>query len=174
MASNIDERRHLVIARINGLFGVRGELKVFSYSRPRQQIFSYNPWLIKLGSSWIERKVVAGKSRGRGLTVLLEGIENREQARRLMGVDIAIYRDQLPPLPDGEFYWCDLIGLDVINQAGVALGKVIEVQETGANDVLVVQQGQQNILIPFVIGAVVQEVDMEQGHMQVDWDPEYL
>ncbi len=91
-----------------------------------------------------------------------------------MGVDIAIYRDQLPPLPDGEFYWCDLIGLDVINRAGVALGKVIEVQETGANDVLVVQQGQQNILIPFVIGAVVQEVDMEQGHMQVDWDPEYL
>lgn len=91
-----------------------------------------------------------------------------------MGVDIAIYRDQLPPLPDGEFYWCDLIGLDVINRAGVALGKVIEIQETGANDVLVVQQGQQSILIPFVIGAVVQEVDMEQGHMQVDWDPEYL
>ncbi len=74
--------------------------------------------------------------------MLLEGIEDREQARRLMGVDIAIYRDQLPPLPDGEFYWYDLIGLDVINRAGVALGKVIEVQETGANEVLVVQQGQ--------------------------------
>ncbi len=89
-----------------------------------------------------------------------------------MGVDIAVYRDELPPLADGEYYWCDLINLEVFEQSGKKLGIVVEIQETGANDVLVVQ-GEQRILIPLLIDKVIKHVDTANGRMQIDWDPDF-
>ncbi len=92
-------------------------------------------------------------------------------ARPLIGLDIAVAREQLPVLADDEYYWCDLMGLEVINQAREVLGTVVEIKETGANDVLVVM-GQQRYLIPLLKGSVVKKV--EQGRMLVDWDGEYI
>jgi len=168
-------RHHVIIGQINGLYGVHGGLKIFSYTNPRENIFSYNPWLIKLNSSWVEVAACKGKTRGKGLSAVLEGIEDREAARRLMGVDIAVYRDELPPLADGEYYWCDLINLEVFEQSGKKLGIVVEIQETGANDVLVVQgeQGEQRILIPLLIDKVIKHIDTANGRMQIDWDPDF-
>ncbi|MFQ5658942.1 MAG: ribosome maturation factor RimM [Gammaproteobacteria bacterium] len=170
MSTETKDRRHVILGRINGLSGVRGRVKVFSYTRPREQIFSYNPWLIKFDSGWVERNVQAGASRGRGLSVLIEGIHDREEAGALIGSDIAVYRKQLAPLPDGEFYWCDLIRLQVFDQKGDLLGKIVAIQETGANDVLVVQ-GKQRLFIPLLIGSVIKEVDLDKGRVQLDWDP---
>ena len=94
-------------------------------------------------------------------------------ARTHVGLDISIPKDDLPELAEDEYYWCDLIGLEVINQADQVLGKVVEIRGTGANDVLVVQ-GEEQYLIPLLKGSVVRQVDQEQGRMLVDWDGEYI
>lgn len=172
MSPDNDESRHVIIGQVNGLYGVRGGLKVFSYTKPRQQIFAYKPWLLKMNATWVERNITSSKGTGKGLAVFLEGIEDREDAISLIGVDIAVNREQLPALPEGEFYWCDLIHLNVIDTDGKSLGKIINMQETGANDVMVVQ-GVHKILIPWVLGEVVKGVDLKAGQIYVDWLPEY-
>lgn len=172
MSLTTDAREPVIIGRISGLYGVRGEVKVFSYTRPRERIFSYQPWLIKLESDWVEHELIKGSRRGRSLSALIEGIEDREKAGTLIGVDIAIYREQLPSLSEGEYYWYDLMGMEVVNRTGESFGYVTAIEETGANDVLLVQ-GQQRLLIPLVIGEIIKDVDMDNGRIQVEWDPEF-
>ena len=87
------------------------------------------------------------------------------------GADVAVHRRQLPAAEAGRYYWVDLIGLSVVNREGIALGTVIALMETGANDVLVVQ-GERERLIPFVLGRVVLDVDLEAGVIEVDWLPD--
>jgi len=168
-----DGHHQIIIGRCCGIHGVHGWLKIFSYSRPREQIFSYNPWLIKLGSEWLNYKVVKSDAKSKNLIARLDGIENREQARKLVGSDIAILREQLPKLSVGEYYLCDLISLQVVDLAGNCLGSVVDIQETGANDVLVVQ-GEEELLIPLLVDRVVKRVDKQLGQILVDWDPEYI
>ena len=107
----------------------------------------------------------------------LSGIDTREAAESLNGRIIYIERSQLPALPEGEFYWQDLIGLEVLNSAGQSFGQVKSMLETGANDVVVVtppaEQSGPDVLIPYV-DEVILEIDLEQGKMRVDWDPSYL
>jgi 16S rRNA processing protein RimM len=78
----------------------------------------------------------------------------------------------LPPAPEGEYYWTDLIGLTVINREGVTLGQVDHLLETGANDVLVVK-GERERLIPFLLELVVLEVDLAQRMLRVDWEEDF-
>ena len=104
--------------------------------------------------------------------VILEGIADRDAAEALPGVEVAVWRDGLPALAEGEFYWSDLVGLTVATTEGVDLGVVDRMMETGANDVLVVK-GERERLIPFLMDDVVRQVDLEAGHMEVDWDPEF-
>jgi 16S rRNA processing protein RimM len=113
-------------------------------------------------------KVREGRPQGKGLVASLEGIEDRDIARLLVGADIYIERDQLPSLPEGEYYWTDLLGLQVINRQGQSLGEVVEILETGANDVLVVK-GESRELIPWVWGTYLLDVDLEAGRITVDW-----
>jgi 16S rRNA processing protein RimM len=112
-----------------------------------------------------------GRRHGKGLIASLQNVDDRESAKALINANIAISRIQMPKLPEGEYYWCDLIGLSVENQAGIALGKVIEILETGANDVLVIE-GEKRILIPLLMGNHVHGVDLELGKIQVAWEPE--
>ena len=173
MSSRKDEYHQIIIGQCCGIHGVRGWVKIFSYSRPREQIFSYKSWLIKLGSEWQEYKVVQTNSQGKNLIARLDGIEDREKARIFVGSDIAILREQLPQLPAGEYYLRDLISLQVVDLAGNSLGIVVDIKETGANDVLVVQ-GDQELLIPLLIDRVVKRIDKQQGQILLDWDPEYM
>jgi len=168
-----DEKRCIIIGQVNGLYGVHGAVKIFSYTRPREQIFTYAPWLLKQGDSWQEYRVIEGKPRGKGLTALFAGIHDRDKAGLLIGVDIAVYRYQLPPLPEGEYYWCDLMHLEVEDASGNSLGEVVEIQQTGANDVMVIQ-GKERILVPLLYGSVVTEVNRKEGRIRIDWNPEYL
>lgn len=165
--------QHVVIGRINGLYGVHGGLRVFSYTEPREQIFAYRIWqLKKKDASWGARKVVSSKGAGKGLVAFLEGITDREQARELIGVEIAVTRDQLPPLAADEYYWTDLLHMEVVDTHGRLLGQVVELQNTGANDVMVVQGGTK-VMIPWVMDEVIKQVDMEAGRVYVDWDAGY-
>ena len=164
--------RKIVIGRIAGLYGVRGWVKVYSWTEPREAIIGYSPWQVKIGGGWREMRVAEGRRHGKGVVVRLEGCDDRDEAAKLLGAEIAISRSQLPGTAAGEYYWTDLVGLKVVTREGVELGVVKSLMETGANDVLVVQ-GERERLIPYLFGEVVMKVDLEHRLMRVDWDPEF-
>ena len=160
----------VVVGRIAGVFGIHGWVKVVSETDPPEGILGYSPWRLGLDQqSW---RVREGKRHGKGLIVRLEGCADRDQAAELVGREISVPRDQLPPPAPDEFYWIDLEGLTVETVDGVALGVVDHLFATGANDVVVVR-GERERLLPFVWGEVIQEVDLEQRRMRVDWDPTF-
>ena len=166
-----DENKRILMGRVAGIYGVKGWIKIVSYTRPPENIFLYSPWLIKQDDIWQETGLLEGKIHGKGLIAALEGISDRDEARDLIGADIAIYRSQLQRLPPGEYYWDDLLGMQVINLQGIALGNLKEILETGANDVLVVV-GQGRHLIPLIWNMYVMGIDQQKGIIEVDWEPE--
>jgi 16S rRNA processing protein RimM len=166
------QRRRIVLGRISGVYGVRGWVKVFSYTAPRDELTRYNPILLGRDGQWREARAEGGRSQGKGVVMKIEGCDDRDAAAALMGDEIAVWREQLPPLPDGEYYWADLVGLEVLTLDGVRLGVVEDLLHTGANDVIVVQ-GDRERLIPYIAGDVVRDVDLDAGVLRVDWDPEF-
>lgn len=164
------DAQRLVLGHIDGVYGVRGWVKVFSETEPREGILRYSPWL--LGTSDAPRRVAEGRAHGKGVVARLEGCDDRDQAALLVGQEIAVTRDRLPPPRADEFYWIDLEGLAVETLDGVPLGRVSHLFSTGANDVLVVV-GERERLLPFTWEAVVRSVDFERRLIQVDWDPDF-
>lgn len=167
-----DQSRRIIVGRINGIYGVRGWVKVYSYTRPIKNILTYSPWQLYQHQQWQTVNVCEGKPHGKGIIVRLETCQTREQAALLLGSKIAISRDQLPPTEDDEYYWSDLVGLKVINQDGIEFGTVDYLIETGSNDVLVVK-GETERLIPFLIPQFIIQVDLQQQQILVDWDPAF-
>jgi 16S rRNA processing protein RimM len=162
----------VVIGRISGLYGVRGWLRIFSYTDPRENIIAYSPWLVNIDGQWQPMKVVTGRTQGKSVVANLAGYDDRDAAVTLLGKDIAVLREQLAAPAPGEYYWADLEGLRVVNTTGVEFGVVDHMFQTGANDVVVVK-GDRERLIPFVQGEVILKIDLQQGVMEVDWDPDY-
>lgn len=165
-------QRVVVIGRVAGVFGVRGWIKVYSYTEPRADILRHREWLLRRDGDWQPLSLRGGREHGKGLVAHLEGYDSPELARGLMDCDIGVPRAALPALAAGEYYWADLEGLRVVTEHGVELGVVDHLLETGANDVLVVK-GEREHLIPYVRGEVVTDVDLEHGVMRVAWDPEF-
>lgn len=162
----------IAVGRISGLFGAHGWVKVFSYTEPRERIVAYRQWYVRRGEQWQPLAVLEGGRRGKNVVARLDGVEDREAARALIGADIALERRQLPDLEQGEYYWADLEGLRVVTVGGIELGTVDHLIETGSNDVLVVRNDRER-LIPYIRDQVVVEVDLEGGVLHVDWDPEF-
>jgi 16S rRNA processing protein RimM len=162
----------VVVGRIAALYGVRGWVKVFSHTDPRDNILRYQPWLVNINGAWQTLQHVEGRIHQQGIVARLDGYEDRDAATALLGCDIAVRPGQLAALAPGEYYWSELIGLKVITTEGVELGVVEKLLETGSNDVLVVQ-GERERLLPYLPGSVVMEVDKTAGVMRVDWDPEF-
>ena len=166
--------RRVLIGRIVGLYGVQGWLKIESWAEPRMKIFDYQPWLLSTESG-SETQIAGAKGRqqGKGMVAQLPGIDDREQAAALIGMDIHVAREQLPPPGKDEYYWVDLEGLEVVTMEDVVLGRVSHLFATGSNDVVVVRDGARERLIPFIQGSYVRLVDMSAKRMVVDWDPEF-
>lgn len=164
----------ILVGQINGIYGVKGWVKVFSHTEPRSNILKYSPWLLKIKGEWKAFNLLDGQEiqGGKSVVACLEGIDDREIARTFMGTDISILPSQLET--SDEYYWRDLIGCDVINQDSVLLGKVTELVETGVHDVLrvVSEQASDSILIPFVFENFIVDVDIEAQKIQVDWELE--
>lgn len=160
---------YLVLGKISGIYGVAGWVRVFSYTRPHDNIFQYPQW--RIGDR--EYAVLQTRKQDKRLVAQLAGINDREQARALIGQEISVERQALPELPLGEYYWADLIGLQVRNsESPFDFGKVSGLMETGSNDVLVVQ-GDHERLIPFIMDQVVKKIDLDEGIIWVDWDPDF-
>lgn len=162
----------VTLGRVAGLHGVRGWFKVYSYTRPREGILEYPRWYFREAGQWIPRDLADGRRHGKTVIAGADGVADRDQAARLMDCEIAVPRTELPALEEGEYYWVDLIDLQVCTAEGVVLGRVARLLETGAHDVMEVH-GERRHLIPFVQGPVVQSVDLEAGTMVVDWDPDF-
>lgn len=169
----MEGKDYIVVGRINGLHGVRGWVKVFSHTQPRENILSYRTWYLLRQGQWVATKLIDGRPQGKGIVARLEGYDDRDQAAALMETEIAIRREQLPEATPGEYYWADLQGLKVINAEGIELGVVDHLLETGANDVLVVHDGETERLIPYVPGQFVLNVALDEGEIRVDWDPDF-
>jgi 16S rRNA processing protein RimM len=135
-----------------------------------EAIFDYQPWMLEKDNKPVD--IVDGRKQGKGLAALLPGCEDREQAARLVGQKIFCRRDQLPATDEDEYYWSDLEGLEVQTITGQRLGRIEKMMETGANDVMVIR-GDRERLVPFVQGQYVTRVDLEEGLIEVDWDPEF-
>ena len=159
----------VVLGRISGLFGVKGWVKVYSYTEPREAVLNYSRWLLSGKSGWREAAVAEGQRHGKTVIARLDGYVDRDQAAALIGTEIGIPRDELPETEENQFYWSDLEGLRVVHRDGTELGKVAYLLETGANDVMVVK-GEQERLIPFVMEQVVLGVDLASGEIEVDWE----
>lgn len=160
------------LGRISGIYGVRGWVKVFSYTQPRERILEYPHWHITVDASPDAIPATAlesGRRHGKGIVAKLAGIEDRDAAAALIGSGIFVPRVALPEAAPGEYYWADLEGLEVCDTHGHALGTVDHLMETGAHDVMVLA-GEANRLIPFVPETVVVSVDLERGVITVDWD----
>ncbi len=163
----------VLLGRIVGVHGVRGELKLESYTDPRMRIFRYQPWQLGTGSGVVQVAGCQGRAQGKGIVATLPGIDDRDAAAALVGSDIRVPRAALPPAAPGEYYWADLEGLEVVTIQGVPLGRVSHLVATGANDVLVVRDGVRERLVPFLPGQFVTEVDIQGGRVVVDWDPDF-
>lgn len=165
------DARLVVVGHITGMYGIRGWVRIFSYTSPRENILSYSPWQVFIGGEWRSIDIVEGRRHGAAVVAHLNGFDDRDSARSLIDTDIAVYRRQLPATAEGEYYWTDLVGLHVVTVNGVDLGKVDHIMATGANDVLVVK-GDRERLIPFVHDQVVTGIAIDKQVITVDWDPD--
>jgi 16S rRNA processing protein RimM len=165
--------RRILLGRVHGAFGVRGELKLESFTDPLATIFRYQPWILR-DAQGRERELqgARGRETAKGLVAVFPGIEDRDAAEAMRGSEVWVARSSLPPPKPGEYYWVDLEGLRVVNADGTDFGVVSHLFSTGANDVLVAQ-GDRERMIPFLQPDYVVSVDFEAGVVTVDWDAEF-
>ncbi len=165
----MSDSKPVVLGHIAGLFGVKGWIKVHSYTKPREAILGYSDWLIECDGAQRLSKVAEGQRHGKTVIARLSGINDRDAAAGYIDCVISVPRESLPETTDDEYYWTDLEGLKVVHRDGTVLGKVSHLLETGANDVLVVQ-GDQELLIPYVKEDVIENVDLDNGVINVNWE----
>ena len=167
------DQRMIAVGRLHGAFGVRGEVKLESFTDPEQAIARYQPWTLR-DARGVERSVkgVRVRAGGKGLIASVPDVVDRDGAEALRGTEVWVSRAALPPPAPGEYYWVDLEGLRVVNLQGIDFGKVSHLFDTGANVVLVAL-GERERMIPFVQPEYIHEVDFATGVITVDWDAEF-
>ena len=162
----------ITLGKVNGVFGVKGWVKVYSYTAQQDDILSYKDWYLQQAGKWQKVKLLNGQRQGKGIVANIEGIVDRDQALALQDTLIGTVRNALPKLSVDEFYWSDLMGLNVVTVGQQPLGEISHLFETGANDVMVVK-GDRERWIPWLMNDVIKQVDLDEGIVQVDWDPDF-
>ncbi|ULQ46167.1 ribosome maturation factor RimM [Flagellatimonas centrodinii] len=166
------------LGRVSGVYGIQGWVRLASETRPIDNILRYRRWWIGEDDNGFESHLVASRPQGNGLIAQITDpsgapINDRDSAQRWVGKAISVDRSDMPRLPEGEYYWVDLIGLAVVNLEGEALGEVTDVTSNGAQDVLIVHEGDRERLIPFVNGPVIKQVEMDARRIVCDWHRDY-
>lgn len=164
----------VVMGRVAAAYGIRGWIKIQSFTEYVDSLLDYRTWWLgQEQGPWREAEVGQCEVHGKTLVAQLADCPDRTAAEKLKGLLIAVPRSSLPEREEGEYYWSELIGLAVVNEAGERLGTVVNLLETGANEVLSVHGDSGEILIPFVASAIKQ-VDLKNRTIRVDWLAEYL
>ncbi|TDR19487.1 ribosome maturation factor RimM [Marinicella litoralis] len=159
----------ITVGKITGHYGVKGWLKVFSYTQPMENIANYAHWYV--GGELI--KGIKAKKHGKTMVAYFKGMDNRECSQKYIGLEVEISAKELGQLPENEYYWMQLIGLEVSDLDGRVLGVLDSMFETGANDVIVLKDAEgTEHLIPYILGGTVIQVDLVNNTMTVDWQIE--
>ena len=168
----MDQERRILLGRVLGAFGVRGEIKLQSFTDPPMALLKYQPWRLMHADKTSELSGATGRETTKGVVARFPGVEDRDAAEALRGAEVWVARDRLPAPKPGEHYWVDLEGLTVVNREGIVLGTVSHLFETAANDVIVVT-GERERLIPYLPGQFVFDIDFDASKMVVDWDADF-
>ena len=159
----------LEVGRIVGVFGIKGWLKVESFTEPVEGILDYALWHLDrpgVAGTW---RVLAGRRQGRQVVASLEQVDDRDEAQRFVGAGIAVEREQLPPLRPREYYRADLIGLRVFNARGFEFGRIVHFVDGPAYPLMVVRGAKEHWLP--ATSQQLRRVDLTSGEVLVDWDP---
>ncbi len=162
----------VVLGRFGRVHGIKGFIRVHSFTEPPEGILGYTVWHAFIANQWQLIKLVRTELTNKALLVQVEGYDEREQIAQLTNKEIAIERSQLPSLKPGEYYWHELIGMQVVNQENNILGNVGEILPTGANDVLVVS-GDKRYLIPYLPQQTIVSINSNLRLITVDWGLDY-
>ena len=169
--------QQITLGKVGAVYGIKGWLKIHSFTDEPEAILDYFPWSLKLGNNTRTVDITDWRKHNKGLIVKVGGIDDRDNAQALVGSEILINESILPELSQGDYYWRDLIGMAVVTTKGYDLGVVSDMLETGANDVLVVKANlndgfsKKERLIPYLLEQVVESVSIENKQICVDWDP---
>lgn len=168
----------IVMGYVAGAQGILGWVKIKTYTEYVDGLGEYSVWWLGNGrDSWFEARVENHAVHGRGLVAKFLGTDDRSAAEKYKGLLVAVPRSSLPKNSEDEYYWSDLIGLQVVNLAGESLGVVDNLLDTGANQVLCVRgspsnRNQDDLLIPFISSAI-RKVDLSGKKIQVDWSEDW-
>lgn len=158
----------IVVGCLGTSYGVKGWIKITSFTTPDANVLDYNPWYFQTRGVYTPVAVLDKRVQGSYLIAKLAGCETPEVAKTWTGREISVPRSALPPCKDNEFYWTDLEGLDVLDEQGNSLGQVDRLMATGSNDVMLIS-GKKMLQIPFIMQEVVKNVDLTTGTITVDW-----
>lgn len=161
----------VVMGRVSAPHGIKGWIKVQPFTQKMDGLLGYPEWWLARDGEWRQHRIAESAVHGTLVLARVEGCSDREAAAALKGAEVAIPRRLLPENREGEYYWSDLLGIEVLNRRGERLGRVAKVLETGANNVLVLE-GEKERLVPFVDNVIL-NVDLARGCLSVDWELDY-
>lgn len=159
------------MGRVSAPHGIKGWIKVQPFTEDVDGLLGYPQWWLGNEGAWVQCRVSEAAVHGAAVLARLEGCSDREAAIAFKGAQVGIPRDRLPVSRAGEYYWSDLLGMDVVNGRGETLGRVEYLLETGANQVLVLG-GERETLIPFIENVII-SVDLAERRIVADWNLDY-
>jgi 16S rRNA processing protein RimM len=169
----MEDDKKIYLGNITGVHGIKGWLKIQSFSSPPENILNYPSWIINNQGEENFYSIEQGRKQNNKIVVKLEKIDDRNTAEFLINSKIQIQRSDLPKLSNENYYWSDLVGLSVLNSEEKVIGKIESLIETGANDVMVIiTLKDERILIPFVMHEIIKEVNVELNYIKIDWSIE--
>ena len=162
--------KKILVGKISNPHGIKGWVKVISFTDPIENILSYKK--LTISDNQTEKTYCLEDSRiqGNKIVIKLEGVNNRDDADLLKNLQIEVNRSDLPKLDENSYYWEDLVDFNVIDIKGMHVGKVDSLFRTGSNDVLVIiNETKQRLLVPFIMEEVIKYVDLDKELISIDW-----
>ncbi len=179
MSNSRPDKDTVVLGQLGRVHGIKGWLKLISFTTPIENILDYSRFWVNIEGRKQQLEIDDFRRQSRALLVHIKGYDGPEAATQLTGIKLSVASEKLPKLENGEFYWHQLEGLTVVNQHKQLFGRVSNLLETGANDVLVVAATNASIddrerLIPYLVGSVVSKIDLNSETIVVNWEADYL
>ena len=169
----MEDDKKIYLGRITGVHGIKGWLKIQSFSSPPENILNYPIWIINHQGEEDFYSIERGRKHHNKIIVKLEKIDDRTTAESLINSKILILRSDLPKLSNENYYWSDLVGLSVLSSEEEVIGKIESLIATGANDVMVINTSKdERVLVPFVMHEIIKEVNVELNYIKIDWSIE--
>ena len=162
--------KKILVGKISNPHGIKGWVKVISFTDPIENILSYKQWIISDKETEKTYYLEDSRVQGNKIVIKLENVNDRNDADLLKNLQIQVNRSDLPDLDQNSYYWEDLVDFNVIDIKGNHVGKVDSLFRTGSNDVLVIiDETKERLLVPFIMEEVIKYVDLDKELISIDW-----